>query len=69
MAAIGSLVFCTGCGALLDGSVGDPTITLTCKVCGTKNKGTRASRCSLGISGPAGLTISAPRYRFDVGHD
>ena len=39
MAAIGSLVFCTTCGDLLDGSSGDSKIVLTCRVCGTENQG------------------------------
>ncbi len=39
MAAIGSLVFCTACGNLLDGSSGDKKIILTCEICGTENKG------------------------------
>lgn len=39
MAAIGSLVFCTDCGNLLDGSSGDKEAILTCEVCGTENKG------------------------------
>ena len=40
MAAIGSLVFCTDCGNLLDGSSGDKQAILTCEVCGAENKGT-----------------------------
>ncbi len=39
MAAIGSLVFCTDCGNLLDGSTGDKKAILICEVCGTHNKG------------------------------
>ncbi len=39
MAAIGSLVFCTDCGNLLDGSSGDKEAILTCEVCGAENKG------------------------------
>lgn len=39
MAAIGSLVFCTDCGNLLEGSSGDKKAILTCAVCGTENKG------------------------------
>lgn len=39
MAAIGTLVFCTDCGNLLDGSSGDNKAVLTCDVCGTLNKG------------------------------
>ena len=39
MSAIGSLVFCTDCGNLLDASSGDENAILACEVCGTKNKG------------------------------
>lgn len=39
MAAIGSLVFCTGCGNLLDSANGDENVTLTCDVCGARCKG------------------------------
>lgn len=39
MAAIGSLVFCTDCGNLLDGSSGDEKAILRCDVCGTENRG------------------------------
>ena len=41
MAAIGSLVFCTDCGNLLDGSSGNKEVMLTCDVCGTENRGRR----------------------------
>ena len=44
MAAIGSLVFCTDCGNLLEGSSGDERAILKCDVCGTENKGTMISR-------------------------
>ncbi|KAL9106426.1 MAG: hypothetical protein Q9187_008564 [Circinaria calcarea] len=40
MSAIGSLVFCTDCGNLLDGSSGDEKAILTCEVCGTENTDT-----------------------------
>ena len=39
MAAIGSLVFCTDCGNLLDGSSGNEKAMLKCDVCGTENRG------------------------------
>ncbi|KAK3202789.1 hypothetical protein GRF29_154g756926 [Pseudopithomyces chartarum] len=38
MAAIGSLVFCTDCGNLLDGSAGKQNAILTCQVCGASCK-------------------------------
>jgi len=40
MAAIGSLVFCTDCGNLLDSANGDDTVVLICDVCGAKCKDT-----------------------------
>ncbi|BCS04993.1 DNA-directed RNA polymerase I core subunit RPA12 [Aspergillus luchuensis] len=40
MSAIGTLVFCTDCGSLLEGSIGDPTKILVCDVCGARNKDT-----------------------------
>lgn len=39
MAAIGSLVFCTDCGNLLDNSEGEQQAVLVCDVCGASNKG------------------------------
>jgi hypothetical protein len=44
MSAIGSLVFCTDCGDLLDSSTGDASAILTCNACGAKNKGTSVLR-------------------------
>ena len=46
MTAIGSLVFCTACGNLLEGSSGDKKAVLTCEVCGTENKGQTSSSAS-----------------------
>lgn len=39
MSAIGSLVFCTDCGNLLDGSSGDKKAMLVCDVCGASCRG------------------------------
>lgn len=39
MAAIGSLIFCTDCGNLLDSSSGNDKAILRCDVCGIENKG------------------------------
>ena len=39
MAAIGSLVFCTDCGNLLDGNTGDPKNFIICDVCGASCQG------------------------------
>ncbi|KAI4242133.1 MAG: hypothetical protein L6R40_004176 [Gallowayella cf. fulva] len=43
MTAIGSLVFCTDCGNLLDGASGDRAVILNCEVCGTKNADTSST--------------------------
>ncbi|KAA6409159.1 MAG: DNA-directed RNA polymerase I subunit [Lasallia pustulata] len=43
MSAIRSLVFCTDCGNLLDGSSGDEKAILTCEVCGRENKDTSST--------------------------
>ncbi|KAI9858307.1 MAG: DNA-directed RNA polymerase I core subunit rpa12 [Trichoglossum hirsutum] len=40
MAAIGSLLFCTACGNLLDNSSTGERATVACDVCGTGNKDT-----------------------------
>ncbi|RMJ22203.1 hypothetical protein PHISP_06922 [Aspergillus sp. HF37] len=40
MSAIGSLIFCTDCGNLLQESTGNENATLLCDVCGTRNKDT-----------------------------
>lgn len=40
MTAIGSLVFCSDCGNLLDGSAGKQNAILTCAVCGASCKDT-----------------------------
>lgn len=44
MAAIGSLVFCTNCGNLLDGSIGKQNAILTCSICLATCKGIPPSR-------------------------
>jgi hypothetical protein len=43
MSAIGSLVFCTDCGNLLDAGDGEENAILVCDVCGARCKGTTAS--------------------------
>ncbi|KAL2006329.1 hypothetical protein VTN00DRAFT_9983 [Thermoascus crustaceus] len=40
MSAIGSLIFCTDCGNLLQESTGDANAILVCDVCGTRNRDT-----------------------------
>ncbi|KAF1814190.1 hypothetical protein P152DRAFT_393336 [Eremomyces bilateralis CBS 781.70] len=42
MTSIGSCVFCTACGSLLDKSTEIARSVLDCGVCGTKNKDTSA---------------------------
>jgi hypothetical protein len=39
MSAIGSLIFCTDCGALLRESTGDKNAVIVCDVCGARNRG------------------------------
>jgi DNA-directed RNA polymerase subunit M/transcription elongation factor TFIIS len=39
MSAVGSLVFCTDCGNLLDSSTGNKNTVLVCDCCGAENKG------------------------------
>lgn len=39
MSAIGSLIFCTDCGNLLQESTGDAGAILLCDICGARNKG------------------------------
>jgi DNA-directed RNA polymerase I subunit RPA12 len=39
MSVIGSLLFCTDCGNLLDESTGNDKAVLICGICGTRNKG------------------------------
>ncbi len=72
MAAIGSLVFCTDCGNLLEGSSGNKDVFLICDVCGTKNRGVYCLRQSLGPSNEAtqcscGQPIMI-RYRCNFDH-
>ncbi|QKX59195.1 uncharacterized protein TRUGW13939_06327 [Talaromyces rugulosus] len=40
MSAIGSLIFCTDCGNLLQESTGSPDAILVCEACGARNKDT-----------------------------
>ena len=40
MTAIGSLVFCTDCGNLLEASTGNRNKILTFECCGAENQGT-----------------------------
>ena len=65
MAAIGSLVFCTDCGNLLDGSTGDEKAILICDICGTRNKDT-ASTSITTKSKPNAFPSALRQKRSDV---
>ncbi|KAF2102945.1 hypothetical protein NA57DRAFT_52486 [Rhizodiscina lignyota] len=66
MSAIGSLVFCTDCGNLLDGSGGDEKAILLCDVCGASNRDTSA-RTIKTVSQPSAFPSSLrQRLRSDV---
>lgn len=69
MSAIGSLVFCTDCGNLLDGSSGDEKAILTCDVCGTENKGTSRQLGSSKYENANFGSISPHRYLIDCSHN
>ncbi|KAG9244690.1 transcription factor S-II-domain-containing protein [Calycina marina] len=43
MAAIGSLVFCTDCGDLLESSTGNKETILVCACCGKENRDTAST--------------------------
>lgn len=68
MSAIRSLVFCTDCGNLLDGSSGDEKAILTCEVCGRENKGTSRQLGSR-LHDNTNLGSTSPvRYLIDCSH-
>ncbi|CAG8961668.1 hypothetical protein HYALB_00007704 [Hymenoscyphus albidus] len=52
MSAVGSLVFCTDCGNLLDSSTGNKNNVLKCDCCGAENPDT-ASKTSITKTNPA----------------
>ncbi|KAG9230670.1 hypothetical protein BJ875DRAFT_507166 [Amylocarpus encephaloides] len=52
MSAVGSLVFCTDCGNLLDSSTGNMNHVLVCDCCGADNQDA-ASKTSTTKSNPA----------------
>lgn len=43
MSAIGSLIFCTDCGNLLQESTGNVDAVLVCEVCGARNRDTSST--------------------------
>jgi DNA-directed RNA polymerase I subunit RPA12 len=65
MAAIGSLVFCTDCGNLLDGSAGKQNVVLTCTVCGANNKDT-SSKTVVTVSKPTAFPSALRAKRSEV---
>jgi len=65
MSAIGSLVFCTDCGNLLDRSTGLQKKTLTCDVCGAKCKDT-SSKVITTHSKPEAFPSSLRAKRSEV---
>ncbi|KAF2275547.1 uncharacterized protein EI97DRAFT_459022 [Westerdykella ornata] len=65
MAAIGSLVFCTDCGNLLDGSAGKQNAILTCQVCGASCKDT-SSKTIVTRSKPTAFPSSLRAKRSEV---
>ncbi|KAL1311784.1 hypothetical protein AAFC00_001868 [Neodothiora populina] len=65
MSAIGSLVFCTDCGNLLDSSSGQQQTTLVCEVCGAKCKDASAKTITT-QSKPDAFPSSLRDKRSDV---
>ncbi|USP76025.1 DNA-directed RNA polymerase I subunit RPA12 [Curvularia clavata] len=63
----GSLVFCTDCGNLLDGSAGkqQQNIVLTCGICGAHNKDT-SSKTVVTVSKPTAFPSSLRAKRSQV---
>ena len=59
MSAVGSLVFCTDCGNLLDSSTGNKNTILVCDCCGAENKGKYENWLQ-----PSSKCSSSDRYRF-----
>ncbi|KAH6882766.1 hypothetical protein BKA58DRAFT_303508 [Alternaria rosae] len=65
MSAIGSLVFCTDCGNLLDGSAGKQNVILTCAACGAQCKDT-SSKTVVTVSKPTAFPSSLRAKRSEV---
>jgi DNA-directed RNA polymerase I subunit RPA12 len=65
MSAIGSLIFCSDCGNLLDGSAGKKNVTLTCAVCGASCKDT-SSKTVVTHSKPTAFPSSLRAKRSEV---
>ncbi|KAL1588144.1 hypothetical protein WHR41_03158 [Cladosporium halotolerans] len=65
MAAIGSLVFCTDCGNLLETNTSRKTY-LTCDVCGAQNKDTSSKTITTASKPSAFPSSLRTRLRSDV---
>jgi DNA-directed RNA polymerase I subunit RPA12 len=65
MSAIGSLIFCTDCGNLLDGSAGKKNVTLTCAICGATCKDT-SSKTVVTRSKPTSFPSALRAKRSEV---
>ncbi|KAF2248727.1 DNA-directed RNA polymeras-like protein I subunit [Trematosphaeria pertusa] len=65
MAAIGSLVFCTDCGNLLDASAGKKNAMLICQICGAQCKDT-SSKVIVTHSKPTAFPSSLRAKRSEV---
>ncbi|KAF2188091.1 DNA-directed RNA polymeras-like protein I subunit [Zopfia rhizophila CBS 207.26] len=65
MSAIGSLVFCTDCGNLLDGSSGKENAILICQVCGASCKDT-SSKTVITRSKPGAFPSALRAKRSEV---
>ncbi|KAK7556995.1 transcription factor S-II-domain-containing protein [Phyllosticta citricarpa] len=65
MSSIGSLVFCTDCGNLLDGSTGNENAVLICEVCGAQCKDT-AAKSIVTRSKPSSFPSSLRAKRSEV---
>jgi DNA-directed RNA polymerase I subunit RPA12 len=65
MSAIGSLIFCSDCGNLLDGSAGKKNVTLTCAICGASCKDT-SSKTVVTHSKPTAFPSALRAKRSEV---
>ncbi|PQE22455.1 hypothetical protein CJF31_00001347 [Rutstroemia sp. NJR-2017a BVV2] len=63
MSAVGSLVFCTDCGNLLESSTGNKNSILVCDCCGAENKG--LSQCSFKCLSAHFVDCGPSRYCFE----
>jgi DNA-directed RNA polymerase subunit M/transcription elongation factor TFIIS len=64
MSAVGSLVFCTDCGNLLESSTGNKNNVLTCDCCGAENQGQKKL-----LDPCQGLVLKNNRYFLENVYD